>query len=509
MKILFMAPYKGMKELAESISSEYEKEVKIDIYEGNYEKGPKIIKELIKSKRDYSVVITRGGTVKACSKVIDIPIIDININAFDIIRSLKLCEGYTGKKIFLAYPSLVHSFETLSNLLGYDINSKSYDKYEDVKDIIENLKNEDYDLVIGDNIVYKTAQEYGLNSILFTSGAESIRSAIEEGVRLTKALNQGKKVLEVEEECTYEMREKLNVYDSIKIYEENEISPSLVQTVFPNNILVKIQEFSNTSIPTIITGPDGMCKNDAGYLCCAYGSKKRKKLLCVSCYTIGEDYNYEYLNNIIKEQLWNNGGTVFFEDIDTLPKEGQKELIKILKIILKNTDIKVIASSETSIEIAVENKIILKHIRSIIDEVRIELEPLKKYSDEINNMVSIYLGKLGARCGSSIVGINNPGIKMLKNYDWPGNLKQFMRVINQLVLECDGPYISANSIKDILRKEQVNWKHKKLVPIDLSGSLKEIETNIINHIMIEEGMNQKKVEKRLGISHSTLWRKLK
>nr|WP_278281321.1 helix-turn-helix domain-containing protein [Clostridium sp. BL-8] len=36
-----------------------------------------------------------------------------------------------------------------------------------------------------------------------------------------------------------------------------------------------------------------------------------------------------------------------------------------------------------------------------------------------------------------------------------------------------------------------------------------METRIINHVMSEEGMNQAKVEKRLKIGHSTLWRKLK
>ncbi|WP_144005391.1 helix-turn-helix domain-containing protein [Clostridium sp. DL-VIII] len=54
-------------------------------------------------------------------------------------------------------------------------------------------------------------------------------------------------------------------------------------------------------------------------------------------------------------------------------------------------------------------------------------------------------------------------------------------------------------------------EHNKasLIPIDLSGSLKEIETRIINHVMSEERMNQVKVEKRLKIGHGTLWRKLK
>ena len=81
--------------------------------------------------------------------------------------------------------------------------------------------------------------------------------------------------------------------------------------------------------------------------------------------------------------------------------------------------------------------------------------------------------------------------------------------INQLALTCNGPYIAQTEVKAALKKERDNHKHATLVPVDLSGSLKEIETRIIKHVMIQEEMNQVKVEKRLEIGHSTLWRKLK
>ncbi|UUZ86476.1 helix-turn-helix domain-containing protein [Paenibacillus sp. P26] len=47
-----------------------------------------------------------------------------------------------------------------------------------------------------------------------------------------------------------------------------------------------------------------------------------------------------------------------------------------------------------------------------------------------------------------------------------------------------------------------------MTPIDLSGGLEEIEERILWHVLQEEGMNQSKACKRLGINRSTLWRRL-
>jgi|GEM_PF-6045356 len=508
MKILFIAPYLGLKELAMSILDEY-KDIQIDVYQGNYEKGPKLIKALNADEK-YDVIITRGGTVETCRNVTTTPIIEVYINAFDILRILKLSEGYNGKKIFLAYPSIVNSFKQLSELMGYSIASQCYLEHKNIKNIIENLRKENYELIIGDNIVYETAQKLGMNSILLTSGIESVRSAIEEAIRLCNALSKDKK--QIIKSYLYIEDQKIKEDDIdkfVRIFNASEISPSFVDTVFPKSILSQISELSNTSLPTIITGEDGMCKSDVGYLCCSYGPQKRKSFICVSCYSVPQDYNYDLLDNVIMKHLWNEGGTLFLEDIDQLCKEGQKNITDILKKLTKNNNVKIIASSELPVEICVSSGKLLRQLRSILDEVRIELMPFKYYTNEINNMISMYLAKLDVRCASQVVGINKGGINLLSDYDWPENIRQFMRVINQLALTCNGSYIAQTEVKIALKKERDNHKQSGLVPIDLNGSLKEIETRIIKHIMTEEGMNQVKVEKRLEIGHSTLWRKLK
>lgn len=510
MKILFIAPYLGLKELAMSVLEENEYEgIQIDVYQGNYENGPKLLKKL-KADENYSAIITRGGTVEVCKKVTTTPIIEVYSNAFDILRILKLSEGYTGKKIFLAYQSIFKSFKQLSELMGYSISSQCYFEHKEVKSIIEKLKKENYELVIGDNIVYETAQELGMNSILLTSGIESVKSAIEEAVRLCNAIYKNEDQITLSNNYAYDKKiEKDNVNKFVRILNADEISPGFVHTVFPQTIFSQISELSNTSLPTIITGEDGMCKNDVGYLCCCFGPQKKKSVICVSCYSIPDDYNYDLLDNLIMNHLNSEGGTLFLEDIEKLCKKGQKNIINILKRLNKNGNVKIIASSELPVEIGVSSERILRQLRSILDEVRIELMPFKNYTSEINNMISMYLAKLDVRCASQAVGMKEEGIKLLSYYDWPGNLRQFMRVINELTLTCNGSYIIESQVKKAIKKERDNYRNASLVPIDISGSLKEIETRIIRHIMVEEGMNQVKVAKRLEIGHSTLWRKLK
>lgn len=508
MRILFIAPYSGLQQLASSVIEEY-KDIQIDVYQGNYEEGPKLLKEL-KAAENYSAIITRGGTVEMCRRATTIPIIEIYMNAFDMIRIIKLSEGYQGKKMLVAHSSIVKSFNQLSELLEFSVQSQCYAQHKEVRGLLEEQKKEGCELIIGDHIVYQTALELGMKSILLTSGAEGIRSAIEEAVRLCGAISQDKNHTSLAnndiEDTTIE---PVNTDDFITVLNANELSPRFVQTVFPQSIVTQLTELSGTSLPTIITGEDGMCKSDAGYLCCCYGPQKRKPLVTVRCYSIPEDYSFDVLDRVVMEHVWSEGGTLFLEDIDQLHKEGQKKLLHILKKLHKDSRVKILVSCELPVELCVSSGRLLRQLRSLVDEVRIELMPFKSYTNEIQNMISLCLAKLDESCASQVVGIKEGGIKALSDYDWPGNVRQFMRVIKQLTLTCNGSYITESQVRSAIKKERDSYEHAALVPIDLSGSLKEIEARIIQHIMAEEGMNQVKVEKRLEIGHSTLWRKLK
>jgi transcriptional regulator, propionate catabolism operon regulatory protein len=507
-RILLLAPYEGLKELALSVVEEYE-DTFIQVYKGNYENGPHLLLELNGSQH-YDAVITRGGTAEACRRVTTLPVIEIYINAFDIIRIMKLSEGYKGKKALLAYPSLVKSFTELGDLLGYSVPAYRYQVHKEVKGMVEQLKRDGYELLIGDPVVYHAAQELGMKSILLTSGTEGVRSAIEEAIRLCSALARTKDSGSVLLPDMDHPRAGSTYSDeAVSIVQGNELSPSLVYTVFPQEIMNQLMDWSHTPLPTVITGAEGMCKNDAGYLVCCYGASSRRRLIRVSCSSIPADYPYDELGQLVLEQLQDQGATLFLEDIEQLEQEGQQKLLQLVKGLSKDSRLKIITSCGLPVETAVSSGKMLRQLRTYLDEVRIELQPFKAYNQEIPNLLSIYLAKLDVRCATRVVGMRESGIGLLTEYEWPGNLRQFQRVINELVLSCKGSYIAESQVRHALRKETEVYNQMVLVPMDLSGSMKDIEARIIRQVLEEEGMNQARVEKRLGISHSSLWRKLK
>lgn len=524
--ILLIAPYSGLKELTLSLSKQYPS-ANIDIYEGNYANGPEIIRKL-QADKHYDVIMTRGGTATACKKVTTLPIVEIQINAFDIFRILKLAEGFTGKKALLAYPNLINTFCQLKELLGYEIDTYTYIKHAKTLKILQNLNQEKYDLIIGDHIVYKTAQELGMNSMLITSGSEGIRSAIEEAIRISTVVHAYKENSSL---LSSKLKKHVSVtpIDSsndrtysqfcqqtdgiplnfITIEPINQLSTSDINITFPISIANKIKDYSQTPLATIISGENGMGKDAAGYLCCYYGSKKADVLIRINCFSIPFDQDYNKLQYFFSTSLKTASEVIFLEDIDKLNLDGQKKLTVILKEIIKRRNVKLIASVELSVEQCIQQQKMFRPLCSVLDEVRINLPPLKFCRSEIGNMIALYLAKLNLKSGSHIAGIKEQGRKLLINYDWPGNLHQFSRVMNHLALTKCGIYLSESDVKVVLIQEKYNFTHQELVPVDLSGTMKDIEKRIISHIMKQEGMIQSHVEKRLGIGHTTLWRKLK
>ncbi|MDF2937336.1 MAG: Fis family transcriptional regulator [Paenibacillaceae bacterium] len=508
-RILILAPYAGLKELAAAVAAEYPA-AHLEVHVGNYLNGPELLLRLT-AVEHFDAVITRGGTVDACRRVSSIPVIEMAVNAFDMIRVIQLSEGYTGQKALLAYPNIVSSFAQLSELLGYAVPAGSYREHQEVPALVRELRSRGCELVIGDQIVYQTAQELGMSSILLTTGAEAIRSAIEEALRLADALSNQIAAPPIHSPhiAASANSEPFAEDETILITEKNTLSPGAVHTVFPPEVMLQLTEWSDTPLPTIITGEDGMCKNDAGFLCCCFGSAKRKKLVRVNCCLIPADYDFGGLDRLLSKLLEKEELTLFLEDIHQLTVEIQRRLLPVLKRITKDSRVKLLSSSELPVEAAVNTGRLLRQLRPYLDEVRIELKPLAAYAPDIPNMVSMYLAALDVRCGTRAVGIREKGIRLLSEYRWPGNLRQFMRVLNELALGSSGAYIPENHVRHALEQEQNHYAHASLVPMDLTGSLKDIEARIIRHVMEEEGMNQAKVEKRLDISHSTLWRRLK
>lgn len=185
-KIAFIAPYMEMAKLFSEVSQEFNKDIIIEI--GDLVQGVKKAKEL--EEQGVDVIISRGGTAIAIEKEIkEVPIVKVQVNAFDIIRAIHKIRKTTNKAAIIGFHPFTYGIEGLGRILDIEIRALTlegdwYNNASYIKKKIEDVKKDNFKWLIGDNISVELAKKLGMNSILIESGKEALANAIFEAERV-------------------------------------------------------------------------------------------------------------------------------------------------------------------------------------------------------------------------------------------------------------------------------------------------------------------------------------
>ena len=93
-RILVIAPYEGLADAVSAIAHERQ-DVEITVEVGDLDKGKKIAMGLAHS--NYDIILSRGGTAELIRSAVDLPVAEISISGYDILRTIKLAQNYSGK----------------------------------------------------------------------------------------------------------------------------------------------------------------------------------------------------------------------------------------------------------------------------------------------------------------------------------------------------------------------------------------------------------------------------
>ncbi len=182
-KILTIAPYQGMKEIINDIASGRD-DIEMTTRIGDLATGLEIVQSY--DLDDFDIIISRGGTAKMISANVTIPVVEVEISVYDILRAIKLAENYSNRFAIIGYPAITNCAKMLCNLLQYDIEIIVLDENTEPYQQMEHLKEQGYEMVLCDMVGTSIARELGMNFILIISGRESIEAALDQAVRFSK-----------------------------------------------------------------------------------------------------------------------------------------------------------------------------------------------------------------------------------------------------------------------------------------------------------------------------------
>ena len=293
------------------------------------------------------------------------------------------------------------------------------------------------------------------------------------------------------------------------------LSPEFINTLQKNNPRVQaVAEIVTASVsppPVLILGEYGTGKSSLAYYLHGLRKEPMAPFIFVRCNLLTRKRWNAFLDKTASP-LNENGCTLYLENIHLLPIELQQELSAYIVDSAADQRHFIIASATNRIHHLLSNDQFLYPLYQKISSLHVILAPLREFPDSITDFSQIFLTAANQEYQKSIRGFEEGVVALLEQQHWNTNLSQLKTFIQQLVLTAQGAQITLKEAQTLLLNDNTippeETEYLNYSGIDITKPLEEIERDIIQHVLMEENMNQSAAARRLGISRNTIWRKL-
>ena len=204
-------------------------------------------------------------------------------------------------------------------------------------------------------------------------------------------------------------------------------------------------------------------------------------------------------------------GTVFLDDIDSLDINMQAKLLRIIqekeferlgstKVI--KADVRFVAASNKDLEKLISRGEFREDLYYRLNVLPIKLPPLRERRGDIPLLLNHFLELYAKNMGKSPKNISNEAVKVLTEYDWPGNVREVQNIVERFTTITKGSIID---LKDIATLDMGKREKKDMT---LKEAVSAFEKKLIFEILESVEGNRKKAAERLGIHRNTLIAKM-
>jgi two-component system, NtrC family, response regulator AtoC len=237
-----------------------------------------------------------------------------------------------------------------------------------------------------------------------------------------------------------------------------------------------------------------------------------------------------------------DGGTIFLDEVGSMALGLQSKLLRFLQdrelrrvgdTDTIKVDVRVVAATNEPLQQKLKQKAFREDLYYRISVIPIELPALRERVEDIPLLVQHFVQSNAERQGISVPGVTAEVMNVLKCYPWPGNVRELQNAIERAIALCEGPTISLKDLPERILEGAVltgakltaegnpsldaatAWKAasvaqtaRSFTPIPLKDYLRQQEVVYIEQTVEYASGNKPKAAELLGISPTTLYRKL-
>ncbi len=496
----------------------------------------------LNEQNQVEVIVSRGATAELLRSQFTLPIVSIAPNEFDILQALARAKEFSSTIGYISYPSPtdVEFLLQVQSILEVGIKHYTYRNMMELTAQMEHAYHDGCEVVVGGgHRGVRLAKAYGMEGFLIYSSHSSVAGALARAGEMVALRSQKRE--EDERQRRASQAKGLVAHYSFR----DLVGPALQETI------LTAERFSKVDATVLIWGESGTGKELFAQSIHNNSTRCHGPFVALNCASLPESlleselFGYEEgaftgAKKGGKIGLFElaNGGTIFFDEIGKMSLNLQAGLLRVLQTKevrrvgggrIISIDARVIAASNQNLQAEVEKGTFRDDLFYRLNVLNLYLLPVRSRREDIPFLIDNIMGRLEKKLGFRST-ISPQFRKLLLAYNWPGNVRELENILERytvLVGEGDQTLyceliisfpelqpFEAEVLDDLATigtqfDEKTTIQEEFIESISIRpGTLAEMERQLIRELLKNYNGNKTRVAATLGISRTTLWKRL-
>lgn len=215
-----------------------------------------------------------------------------------------------------------------------------------------------------------------------------------------------------------------------------------------------------------------------------------------------------------------NGGTLLLDEIGEMPLEMQTKLLRVLQTseiqrvgdsTIRKVDARIVTATHRDLQAMTTQGTFREDLLYRLRVVELEIPPLRQREEDIPMLVEHFLAENRAAGVGRVERIAPAALQKLRQYPWPGNVRQLEMMLKSACLFADGAVLQLADVEPLLHKGKSPDVHENEAEPDwlMTATLDDVITRVVQGRVDALAGNKRRAAESLGIDRGTLYNRLK